>query len=91
MPGKRLCQSLSLITTRRMLTDGRFTARSTILSRDFQKTVCVHLKGGDQLGLSTGHWGNTSKFKFSKKPVVTALGTFTLVADKLCAMSAKKI
>jgi hypothetical protein len=72
-----------------MLTDGCFTARSTILSRDFQKTVCVHLESGDQLGLSTGHWRNTSKLKLSKKTVVTALSTFTLVADESLAMSIK--
>lgn len=72
-----------------MLTNGCFTARSTILSGNFQKTVCVHLKSGDQLGLSTGHWRNTSKLKLSKKTVVTALSTFTLIADESLAMSIK--
>ena len=72
-----------------MLTDRCFAARSTILGGDFKETVRVHLKGGDQLGLSTGHWRNASELKLSKETVVTALSTFTLIADKLLVISTK--
>ena len=59
--------------------DLSLAARSTILGRDFKKTIGIHLKGTDKLGLTTGHWWDTRKLKLSKKPVVLALSSLTLV------------
>jgi len=64
----------------RKLTDRGLAAGSTVLSGDLEETVCVDLEGGDELGLAAGHRGNTSKLEFTEQTVVTALGTFTLVA-----------
>ena len=45
-----------------------------------EKTVGVNLEGGDEFSLAARHRRNTSKFEFTEQTVVTALGTFTLVA-----------
>ena len=62
-----------------MLTDLGLAARCAILSGNLQETVCINLKGSNELGLSTGHRRNAIELEFTKQTVVTALSPLTLV------------
>lgn len=59
--------------------DLSLSARGTVLSRDLEETVSVNLEGTNKLGLASGHRGDTRKLELSKKSVVLALGSLTLV------------
>ena len=63
-----------------VLTDLSLAARSTVLGSDLQETVSIDLEGGNELGLATGHGGNTVELELAEQTVVTALCTLTLVA-----------
>ena len=62
-----------------VLTDLSLAARSTVLGSDLQETVSIDLEGGNELGLATGHGGNTVALELAEETVVTALSTLTLV------------
>lgn len=59
--------------------DLSLSARGTILSRDLEETVGVNLESANELGLASGHRGDTRKLELSKESVVLALGSLTLV------------
>jgi len=59
--------------------NGSFAAGGAVLSSDLQETVGIDLKGGDKLGLTTGHGRNAIKFELAKETVVAALSTLALV------------
>ena len=63
----------------KQLTDLSLAARSTVLGSDLQETVSIDLEGGNELGLATGHGGNTVELELAEETVVTALSTLTLV------------
>ena len=62
-----------------MLTDRSLAARCTILSRNLEKTVGIDLEGGNQLGLATRHWWNTSELELAEKTVVAALSALSFI------------
>lgn len=59
--------------------DLSLSARGTVLSRDLEETVGVNLESANELGLASGHRGDTRELELSKKSVVLALGSLTLV------------
>jgi hypothetical protein len=62
-----------------MLTDRSLAARRTILSRNLEKTVGIDLERGNELGLATRHWWDTSELELAEKTVVAALSPLSFV------------
>ena len=48
-----------------MLTDRSLAAGCTILGRNLEKTVGIDLEGGNELGLATRHWRDTSELELA--------------------------
>ena len=62
-----------------MLTDRSLAAGCTILGRNLEKTVGIDLEGGNELGLATRHWRDTSELELAEKTVVAALSALSFV------------
>jgi len=62
-----------------MLTDRSLAARRTILGRNLEETVGIDLEGGNELGLATRHWWDTSELELAEKTIVAALSALSFV------------
>ena len=74
-------------TTRGTHTDGRLAARSTVLCRDFEKTIRINLECSNELSLATWHGRDAIKLELAKQTIVTTLSPLSFVTVMSCKTS----